>query len=107
MRRFFLILLLGLCFGAFAYSGIIPHYAFAAPHILYRQAIATTPEKHAAQSKRTNHQSDKILAQSAALAETRTQNSLKLSWPFSLPDFSFLWTQQHSSKKKDILERGQ
>ena len=108
MRHIFFIFLFGLSFGAFAYAGIVPQHTFAAPHIINRQVVFTALEKHEVQSKMMDYPPAKIYAQPESLVEKRFQNSLGISWPsISLPDFSFLWTQQHSNRPKNIYDRGQ
>ncbi len=114
MRRIFLISLFGLCFEVVMSSGIVPQHAFAAPHIIYRQVVTTAPIKkgyerfdHEVPGKMMDHQPGKIYTQSAGRAEKQFQSSSGIPWPLSLPDFSFLWTQQHSNQQKDKYERGQ
>ncbi len=115
MQRIFLIFLFGLCFGALAQSGIVPQHAFAAPFTLHRPVIVATLAKkdddqsdHEASIKPIDNQSAKIYVHSESQAEKRFQSSLSIPWPsISLPDFSFLWKQRHSSQKKDLYDRGQ
>jgi hypothetical protein len=107
MRRKFLIFLLGLYFGAFAYAGVVPQHAFAASHLIHRQVVVIMSAKREAQSKRMDDQPAAISDQSEDATGSGGQNSLEFSWPLSLPDLSFLWKQEHSDHKKDPYNRGQ
>jgi hypothetical protein len=115
MHRAFFTFLLALNIGTFANAGIVPQHAVATPRITYRQVVATTLTKkdydqsyHQAQSKLMDHLPAKIYAQLESLAMKRFQSSLSTPWPsIHLPDFSFLWKQEHGDQRKNPYDRGQ
>jgi len=116
MRRIFLIFLLELYFGAFAYSSIAPHHAQADPYSTNRRIVTAALVKKT-DTQNNNKQTTIILiatqsttffAQDIQQEEQATQNSLRLPWPsINIPDLSFLWKQQRSDQQKDIYDRGQ
>ena len=112
MRRTFSLFLLCLSFVTFAYSCPVPQHAFAASQRISRHSVFTVPAKKAndqrenlARIRIVDKQPDKVYSALQTQIKTRFQGSLTFPWP--LPDFSFLWKQQRSSQKKDVYDRGQ
>jgi len=112
MRRTVSLFLLCLSLVTFAYSCLAPQHASAASQLVSRYNVFTVSAKKAndqrdniARIRIMDKQPDKIYSACLARVKTRFQGSLTFPWP--IPDFSFLWKQQRSSQKKDAYDRGQ